>query len=342
MQDATQTAQQSFAHGPEALRRLQDAAFDLCDTTPLSSVDNFHISSASRPLGNTLVVETRNSLVRYDRTGSHIARSGFDHYQVTVLREGTFQFGTGRREVTMHDGDICLCDMTQPSQSYMTDGLRLTALVLPRKLLAPLLETPDSLQGQLLTGNPVYGKLIRAQVSAMLSMKTPAAPSTISSSIETLAGLIANSLGPSRGAQEPVQRAAKAALFDSISRYIAQNLETEDIGIDDICRRFRVSRATVKRHFEKEGGLATYIQQQYLNRALRKMMSRSYRHARIIDLAVESGFSSDNTFIRAFRRAFGLTPGEVRMLSASRRQDRALSEQSSQNNPLTWLLGQAD
>jgi AraC-like DNA-binding protein len=35
----------------------------------------------------------------------------------------------------------------------------------------------------------------------------------------------------------------------------------------------------------------------------------------LIDLAVELRFSSDSTFIRAFRRKFGVTPGELRELS---------------------------
>jgi AraC-like DNA-binding protein len=38
-------------------------------------------------------------------------------------------------------------------------------------------------------------------------------------------------------------------------------------------------------------------------------------HLRIIDIAVECCFSSDATFIRAFRRQFGITPGEVRELA---------------------------
>lgn len=41
----------------------------------------------------------------------------------------------------------------------------------------------------------------------------------------------------------------------------------------------------------------------------------------MMDLAFEFRFSSDNTLIRAFRRRFGLTPGEVRELSALRARE---------------------
>jgi AraC-like DNA-binding protein len=38
---------------------------------------------------------------------------------------------------------------------------------------------------------------------------------------------------------------------------------------------------------------------------------------RLIDLAVSLQFSSASSFVRAFRRYFGSTPGEIRELSES-------------------------
>jgi AraC-like DNA-binding protein len=40
-----------------------------------------------------------------------------------------------------------------------------------------------------------------------------------------------------------------------------------------------------------------------------------------MDIAFDFRFGSDNTFIRAFRRRFGLTPGEVRELAAIRARE---------------------
>ena len=50
-------------------------------------------------------------------------------------------------------------------------------------------------------------------------------------------------------------------------------------------------------------------------------MSPAGEGMRLIDLAFESCFSSDNTFIRAFRHQFGITPGEVRELAMARAQN---------------------
>ena len=49
----------------------------------------------------------------------------------------------------------------------------------------------------------------------------------------------------------------------------------------------------------------------------------------MIDLAIDFRFSSDTTFVRAFRRRFGVTPGEVKQLTAEASQLRV--------DPLAWL-----
>ncbi|WP_244433285.1 helix-turn-helix domain-containing protein [Bradyrhizobium japonicum] len=67
--------------------------------------------------------------------------------------------------------------------------------------------------------------------------------------------------------------------------------------------------------FEADGGLSHYVREQRLNLAFRQLISPSAEDTRLIDLAVGMRFSSDSTFIRAFRRKFGLTPGELRELA---------------------------
>jgi len=100
-----------------------------------------------------------------------------------------------------------------------------------------------------------------------------------------------------------------------IKRRIADNLETDALTADELCRHFQISRATLYRLFEADGGLSHYVREQRLNLAFRQLISPSAEDTRLIDLAVGMRFSSDSTFIRAFRRKFGLTPGELRELA---------------------------
>lgn len=82
-----------------------------------------------------------------------------------------------------------------------------------------------------------------------------------------------------------------------IKRHIAANLETGALAAHDLCRRFHISRASLYRLFEADGGPARYVQGQRLNRALTLLVSPASRDRRLIDLAVDLQFSSDSTFI---------------------------------------------
>ena len=123
---------------------------------------------------------------------------------------------------------------------------------------------------------------------------------------------MAGAIGPARDAEPAVTLSGRAAQVAAIKRYIGQHLDSPRLDVSDLCRRFRVSRSALYRLFEPEGGLARNIQDRRLYRAFSQLLSASRQDSRILDLAIDAGFSSDATFIRAFRRVFGMTPGEVR------------------------------
>jgi AraC-like DNA-binding protein len=110
-----------------------------------------------------------------------------------------------------------------------------------------------------------------------------------------------------------------------IKRYIETHLETEPLGAKDLCDTFGISRASLYRMFKPEGGLVGYVRDQRLNLAMRRLAEPNGQKTRLLDLAINLRFSSDSTFVRAFRRKFGLTPGEMREKSQAWRSDDARS-----------------
>src|SRR5262249_59167918 len=93
----------------------------------------------------------------------------------------------------------------------------------------------------------------------------------------------------------------------------------------DLCRRFHIPRASLYRLFEADGGLARYVQEQRLNRALIWLIAPEANGKRLVDIALDLQFSSDSTFVRAFRRRFGLTPGELRDLAEAWLRERGVA-----------------
>ncbi len=117
----------------------------------------------------------------------------------------------------------------------------------------------------------------------------------------------------------PAQGGLHRASLDALKRLVERHLDSPALSVEFICERSGWSRATVYRLFEAEGGLARYIRKRHLLRAYRELLSGQQPHRRIIDLAVAHQFSSEATFNRAFRRAFGIPPGKVRYLAVSSR-----------------------
>ena len=303
--------------GVDALRQLRAMTADICDVVPLTTEDDFHVTTVTMMTRNALLVDTRATDQEYDRTPAHVARGAMDHFQITLCVEGEMRFSSGRREVTMGPGAICLIDMAQPNRTVLRGGgsrTRLMAIILQRAMLAPRLAHPDSATATLLPSNHPHTRLLASHYAALTLPPEPEAGSA-EATIEAIADIVAAAAGGTADIAAGVERAERHLYLAMIKRRIADNLETDALTADELCRHFQISRATLYRLFEADGGLSHYVREQRLNLAFRQLTSPSAEDTRLIDLAVGMRFSSDSTFIRAFRRKFGLTPGELRELA---------------------------
>lgn len=302
--------------GPGALAQLRAMTTDVCEVIPLTAEDDFHITTVTKMAGNALLVDSRVTDIEYDRTPAHIARGGMDHYHITLCIEGEMRFSSGRREVTLTPGDICLLDMGPPNRTVLRGGngrTHLRAIILQRSMLAPRLAHPDSTTAILLPENHPHARLIANHFAALMLPSDPEAGS-VEATIEAIADIVAAAAGGAADISEGVERAERHLYLAMIKRHIAGHLATEALTAGELCRQFQISRASLYRLFEADGGLAHYIREQRLNYALRLLITPAAQDTRLLDLAVDLRFSSDSTFIRAFRRKFGLTPGKLREL----------------------------
>ncbi|KJC47125.1 AraC family transcriptional regulator [Bradyrhizobium sp. LTSP885] len=304
-------------HGAAGLQQLREATTGICNVIPLTAENDFYLSSTMLMSGDALLVDSSTSALEYHRTPAHIARGNLDHYHIALCLAGEMGFSSGRRDVTLRPGDVCLLDMAQPNRTVLTaerGRSRTLVLILQLSLLAPKLAHPDSATAVLLPASHHHARLLASQLSALWEQVAPSAEA-LAATIEAMADIIAGVAGRAADTEGDVERAEHHLYRAMIKRYIAANLETPSLVADDLCRRFEISRASLYRLFEADGGLARYIQEQRLNRALRLLVSPRSRSNRLIDLALDLQFSSDSSFVRAFRRHFGITPGEVRELS---------------------------
>lgn len=136
--------------------------------------------------------------------------------------------------------------------------------------------------------------------------------------------------------QYSARRSARVAQRVAIDRFIEGRLACLSLSAETILPEFGVSRATLYRLFEEEGGVRKYIVDRRLFRALLEISENGKRRGRIQQAAKRWGFSSAANFNRSVRQVFGGTPG-----SLFTDQVDAFAEQSgADRDPID--LGQAD
>jgi AraC-like DNA-binding protein len=103
--------------------------------------------------------------------------------------------------------------------------------------------------------------------------------------------------------------AVRAAVYGQVRRHVEANLHDPDLSPETVLATLHLSRASVYRLFEHEGGLAAYIRSRRLRMAADELVR--FPHMEVKDIAFGLGFNDASSFTRAFRRAFDIAPREL-------------------------------
>lgn len=305
----------AFGSPQQGFARLCELIVDICDATVLGEVADFRVAASTLHLGNALLLESRSSALRYNRTSEHIAR-GLDHFQLVMYLGGGAEFVVGERSFLQRAGDVSLINMSKPHLTREIPGddgvVQVLSFMLPRPLLAPLFAAVETVPTIVIARREsAFGALIGEHMLALRRCASQLTQAERQAAAQSLAQLAAGGMDHRTDNAGPVPSPSQEALLAQIKRHIEDNLGTDSLTVANLSRRFALSRASLYRLFAPQSP-ASYIQQRRLHRAFAILVSPAFRPWRVIDVAIECQFSSDATFIRAFRRAFGLTPGEAR------------------------------
>jgi AraC-like DNA-binding protein len=127
------------------------------------------------------------------------------------------------------------------------------------------------------------------------------------------ADVLCRLVGATCGTALPEQRdALRAARLEQIKRYVGLHLTEMDLAPATVAQGLGISVRSLHLAFEPTGtSFAEYVMRRRLQEC-RAALERSTAVRSITDVAFAWGFTNLTTFYRAFRREFGITPGEVR------------------------------
>jgi len=243
---------------------------------------------------------------RLERSVRKIAQQGIDHILMQFYTKGEAQVEVGRRTTAIKPRQMVIFDMSQPVVTE-ANAVLATNIMVPRALLADHMATIESLHGQ-----PVEyaSEPLRHLFATYLTGLLACAETVDIRQARFLSQAAVKHCGACFQPGEAVARATEQLLGLAIRQFIETELTSEALGVETISARFGISRATLYRLFELDGGVASYIRERRLLRAMRLLTAASTR-PRISTVAYATGFSDERTFSRAFSRRFGFLPREA-------------------------------
>ena len=259
-------------------------------------------------LGPGLVGEVSAPAQKLVRSAATAARQGVDHVLIQLYRSGSGLTRTERGEHKVDASDFVVYDLAQPIE--VTAGpVAATNILLPRALVAARGTALDTLHGSVFSaGRDATTRLLASYLSAVVATSEDLARQHAPSIAEAAACLVCAALPDGVADQATVER--RAAI--EIRGFIQEQLATPDLGAEAICARFGLSRATLYRQFEADGGVQSYIRTRRLAWAMRLLTRRGEGpRPRVSSVAYATGFADEKSFSRAFKRQFGVLPREA-------------------------------
>jgi AraC-like DNA-binding protein len=284
----------------EDLSPLFEVRLDPADSLPAG------ISLTNYNFGQVLLGHVSAPAQRLQRSAPMIARQGVDHVLLQFYGTGEGRVAAGGAASTVAAGQVVVIDLSQP---VVIEAGRVTAtsIVIPRRLLGAHITTIEDLHGQALdcVSHPAL-HVVQTYLSGLIDC----ADAVRSAQALHLAQAAVELCGAGFDPGDGLARATGHGLHVTIRQFIEAELGGAAFGVDTILGHFGLSRTSLYRMFESDGGAAHYIRERRLLRALR-LLTRPGARLRISAVAYAAGFADEKTFSRAFRRRFGFAPREA-------------------------------
>lgn len=221
----------------------------------------------------------------------------------TILRH------RGNRHDAPDDVGVLAADLEQPLRWARQLSWHANIFVPSRRLQALFID-PGILHGRCLAASSPDVMLITEMTRAYARDIRHMTRHEAYVRLERIVDLIGNAYGKDLGLGPSAQAVAREHAMNRARRFIHEHLFDSDLTPERVLRVSGLSRASLYRLFEHQGGLAAYIRDLRLRAAATDLVRLP--DLPIKDIAYSVGFKSASDFSRAFRRAFDTTPQELR------------------------------
>lgn len=272
--------------------------------------NSFEASLRGGLLAGLTICEMKAQPHSFVRTAQIVRRAPDEDFVATFLKEGSMRCSQDGRMVEAGPGSIVLLDAGRPFKHEMG---AITSLIirLPRRRFLARFPQATRLTGvELARDNPMTGLLhgiaeeaLRMQAtSRSVAAETRFASALVDLLIVTMEQSAESDTGAEINRYEIVRRKA--------SDFIEAKLDDYELNIDTISSATGTSSRTLARAFAADGRtVMQHVWKRRLDASFSLLAER--RVTQVTQAAYQCGFNDLSHFARAFKSAFGVTPGNV-------------------------------
>lgn len=275
------------------------------DTTPDGS---FACSAQWLGLGKTDLGFARFTAQHWSRTAAMAAHDDYDQMVINCRFHGAATGDMAGRSLAAGDGTIVINDLAQP-QAHYSEASDSVALILPRTEAEAIFGSIRSLHGHVVA--PHHASLVISYLDA-LRRNAHHYPITAAATLgDTVVDLVTMAIKTSLDEQVTDVPLKERVLAVRVRDTIERELGSPTLNVTRLSRMLGISRASLYRVMEAEGGVQAYISARRLEKVAEALRSPGPTQT-MATLAQRWGFCDAAYLGRSFRETFGMTPGDYR------------------------------
>jgi AraC-like DNA-binding protein len=259
-------------------------------------------------LDRTLLFNREYGGIRHHR-GERVASDGFDHFVLHHVVSGELTGGSAGGSTRIGPGETLLLDTTASMES-VASSVHLITVSMAREAIRAAAGNLDSLHGYRISARE--GALLGALLRELVEQAPHLPPGAHAAVTRTMVDLLSVAINPAGGGGRSEFYRLEHVRRESARRLIEANLADPSFSVQDIVSATGISRASLYRMFESQGGVARYMQWCRLEHLRSRLDDRAFDSQSLAELAPLSGFSGDSHAGRLFKQAFGIAPGAYR------------------------------
>jgi len=268
-------------------------------------------------VGELIFTDARTDATVLERSLARISTDRRRDYVFHIFKEGSVGNMTGirkkRSERAPPAQGIAVLDL---NQTFRVERPRchVLSLFVPKATVDAAFPDADSIHGRVVEFGTPLTRIVVDHATALARELPLMNAADAAGALDAGAQLLIAAFRKQTRLSGEARAAVQVALLGQVRRFIDANLHHADLSPASVVDALQLKRATIYRWFEHEGGLGAYIRNRRLREAADELVR--FPHLQVVEIAFGLGFKSASDFTRAFRRAYGMSPQDVRVKTA--------------------------